>query len=397
MTDTDPNPLNAQASHSPPTSNTDLSSPGSDSTLNVSVDFQAVMRNQRERERSQRREGSHPASGTSAARPTRVWAEGQATPYNSSPSSRHPRNGLRDTTVSPDSRSSGNRNPRRPNARMPDGSSAGDRRTNGRSGSTAGDAALWEERKRLLEEYHTRARQMINFPLRLLHAPILSDDLTFIQPLCFCKLFCPCMYNQYQKYHFETSPSAYMQSMEPQGPPFPMSPRSHLHLDEAEEQVGSADRYPPQGAPSGCCHNISRLLYRFFCLPCAVAQQTSAIYTDREQHRLVQPSFLCSCFYTHPRNYSRSVWAMVCCDIFSLGIPCCLCWGYRGMGTALYAWRLRYWIRCRYGLKGTAIGDLCSVLYCPLLAVDQQATELEMHGVHEYWGPSPPLDYYTLQ
>lgn len=388
-----PNP----ALQSSPT--TDTSSPGSDSTLNVSVDFQAMIRNQRERERAQMREGS-PRSGlapgtATGGRPTRVWTGGQASSSHHLPStSRNPRTARDTTTTRDNDMVPNNRRQRRANARLMDAAAGADRRGQ----SLAGDAALWEERKRLLEEYHTRARQMINYPLRLLHAPVPSDDPAF-QPLCFCRLFFPCMYNKFQESHFETSPSAYMQNAESQGLPFPMSPRGHLRMDqEVEEQAGAqTDRYSVTGAPSSFCHNLSRLFFRFFCLQCSVAQQTSAVYTEREQQRLVQPSFLCSCFYAHPRNYSGSLWAMICCDIFSLGIPCCLCCGYRGLGTAFYAWRLRYWIRCRYGLKGTAIRDLCSVVYCPLLAVDQQATELEMRGIHEFWTPCPKLDYYTLQ
>lgn len=131
------------------------------------------------------------------------------------------------------------------------------------------------------------------------------------------------------------------------------------------------------------CHHF---LYRCCCIRCAIAQQTSLVFLDGERQHLVPIPFLFPKLYPHPMQYSRAVWAMGCIDGLTCGF-CCPCIGYNGVGTALFGWRLRYWVRCRYGLYGTSMKDLFTMLLCPSLASDQIGFELESRGLHEQWTP----------
>lgn len=132
--------------------------------------------------------------------------------------------------------------------------------------------------------------------------------------------------------------------------------------------------------------NCHHLFYRCCCLRCAIAQQTSLIFLDGERQRLVPIPFVFPNLYAHPMQYSRAVFMMAGLDAVTCGF-CCPCLGYNGMGTAFFGWRLRYWVRCRYGLNGTSINDLLAMLLCPALGSDQIGFELESHGIHEPWSP----------
>lgn len=132
--------------------------------------------------------------------------------------------------------------------------------------------------------------------------------------------------------------------------------------------------------------NCQHFLYRCCCLRCAIAQQTSLVFLDGERQRLVPVPFIFPKLYTHPIQYSKAVRVMTCLDAVTCGF-CCPCLGYNGMGTAVFGWRLRYWVRCRYGLRGTSVNDLLAMLMCPVLGSDQIGFEIESHGIHETWSP----------
>lgn len=264
---------------------------------------------------------------------------------------------------------------------------------------TPQDVELLLARRRALAEYHQRPQQTISYPLKLLHAPVVNPQKAFMQSLCFLKLFCPFLKNPFQRFHFDpTNPvNAGSPSLDSQGPAFP---RSSLGYESYQRHRPLDARVDPLDVPESAhstSSNLSRLLFHCCCLQCAIAQQTALVHYNRELYRLTPQVFCCDWFFGGPEQYCRNAATMIMCDIFSLGIPCCLCFGYRGIGTMLFGWRARYLLRCRYGLGGTSVMDLFSMLACPILAVDQQETELECSGLHEFWSTSPNLTFYALQ
>lgn len=362
--------------------------------------------------------------------------------------------------------------------------------------------SLTAEERESLAALHNMPRYTVNAPLRLLHAVILQEYLTFKQKLFNLRLFFPCQKNVYLKNHLEGEikwNQSFWESLPEYNPPldyayrarsrekslflpttaasansnagFPSSMnhnidgpesvgmpsilefsssalqpkrvdesdsacytlRDHSAMDTVELSprlkdreslpefserdaflnrglLGSTGYVSPlnssplqlyqtrrrsefsqrQGGSLSlsrmCFLNCHHLCYRCCCTRCALAQQTSLLYLDGERQRLVPIPFLCPKLYPHPIQYSTAVCATSCIDALTCGF-CCPCFGYNGVGTALFGWRLRYWVRCRYGLHGTGFGDLMTMLLCPVLASDQIGFELESRGVHEQWTP----------
>lgn len=136
----------------------------------------------------------------------------------------------------------------------------------------------------------------------------------------------------------------------------------------------------------GCADGCSHLLYRCFCLRCSIAQQTDLLFREEERRQRYPYRFCCESLYGTNGSYARTLASIIVCDLLSGGlfIPCGL--SYQGCGTALYGWRLRYLIRCRYSIYDVTFLDLLRMLCAPMQAVDQQGTEMAAHSLFERHG-----------
>lgn len=142
----------------------------------------------------------------------------------------------------------------------------------------------------------------------------------------------------------------------------------------------------PAAAPStssSLLQNCRHLLYRCFCVRCAVAAQAEALQTDMKMRGAMPFRFpCCSCFHVDSDTYSHLFRTICLLDILTLGLPCgCCC--YQGLGTALYGWHLRFLVRARYRIFAWTAIDLLIMCCVPGLAVDQHGAELLLNGVPE--------------
>ncbi|KPA76243.1 hypothetical protein ABB37_07986 [Leptomonas pyrrhocoris] len=129
--------------------------------------------------------------------------------------------------------------------------------------------------------------------------------------------------------------------------------------------------------------NFRHLLYRCFCVRCAIAAQAESLQADMKMRSAVPHQFpCCSCLKVESRSSSELLWMVCAMDALSLGAPCgCCC--YQGLGTALYGWHLRYLLRARYRIFSWTVLDLLIMCCIPGLAVDQQGAELLLNDVPE--------------
>ncbi|KAK7196210.1 hypothetical protein NESM_000556300 [Novymonas esmeraldas] len=135
--------------------------------------------------------------------------------------------------------------------------------------------------------------------------------------------------------------------------------------------------------PVQYANNCSHLLYRFFCVRCAIASQAQALQADADMRSAMPTPFpCCSCLQVESRSYSAVLCAVCLLDLVTLGVPfgCCC---YHGVGSALYGWHLRYLLRARYRIFAWTAVDLLTMCCIPGLALDQQGAELLLNGTPE--------------
>ncbi|GET87666.1 hypothetical protein, conserved [Leishmania tarentolae] len=137
------------------------------------------------------------------------------------------------------------------------------------------------------------------------------------------------------------------------------------------------------GRPVRFTYNCSHLLYRCFCVRCAIASQMQALQVDAKM-RSAQVMRFPSCTWLDMESKSRTeiLFRLCLMDLFTLGAPfgCCC---YHGLGSALYGWHLRYMLRARYRIFAWTSIDLLIMCCIPGLALDQQGAELLLNGTPE--------------
>ncbi|CBZ33265.1 hypothetical protein, conserved [Leishmania donovani] len=135
--------------------------------------------------------------------------------------------------------------------------------------------------------------------------------------------------------------------------------------------------------PVRFAHNCSHLLYRCFCVRCAIASQMQALQADAEIRGAKMTLFpSCTCLGVESESHTEILSTLCLLDLFTLGAPfgCCC---YHGLGSALYGWHLRYMLRARYRIFAWTSIDLLIMCCIPGLALDQQGAELLLNGTPE--------------
>ncbi|KAG5508240.1 hypothetical protein JKF63_05496 [Porcisia hertigi] len=130
-------------------------------------------------------------------------------------------------------------------------------------------------------------------------------------------------------------------------------------------------------------HNCRHLLYRCFCVRCAIASQAQALQADANMRSAKTSPFpSCSCLGVESASYANILCFLSLLDFVTLGMPfgCCC---YHGLGTTLYGWHLRYMLRARYHIFSWTSIDLLIMCCIPGLAVEQQGAELLLNGTPE--------------
>lgn len=121
-----------------------------------------------------------------------------------------------------------------------------------------------------------------------------------------------------------------------------------------------------------------RMMRGLFCVRCHLVQQSDALHRELAARHHKPTPFLCPCIFRLATSRRRTLAIICLLDILSLGLPCgCF---YHGIGTALFGYRLRYQIRCRYHLQGKGVADLCSMMCIPFFAISQQECEMYARG-----------------
>nr|CCC90513.1 conserved hypothetical protein [Trypanosoma congolense IL3000] len=204
-------------------------------------------------------------------------------------------------------------------------------------------------------EYYTRPRLTVTTYPRIVTAPML-DRPDFDQQLCSLCFFL-------KEAERAGSTDEEMASF-----------REHLPSQGKDHRPGPTRK---SRVPSVCEY----FWWRMCCLRCSIADQTRLLAIEEDVRRYEPLTFLCECFYGDKTAVSRAVWTMCICDLLTGGCPCgCF---YHGLGTTLYGCRLRYFVRCRYRVKGFVSTDFLYMLCCPLLSVDQQGSEMRNNGLIE--------------
>ncbi|CBZ25466.1 conserved hypothetical protein [Leishmania mexicana MHOM/GT/2001/U1103] len=135
--------------------------------------------------------------------------------------------------------------------------------------------------------------------------------------------------------------------------------------------------------PMRFAHNCSHLLYRCFCVRCAIASQIQALQADAEMRGAKMTLFpSCICLGVESKSRTEILSTLCLLDLFTLGAPfgCCC---YHGLGSAVYGWHLRYMLRARYRIFAWTSIDLLIMCCIPGLALDQQGAELLLNGTPE--------------
>ncbi|KAG5481877.1 hypothetical protein LSCM4_06954 [Leishmania orientalis] len=136
-------------------------------------------------------------------------------------------------------------------------------------------------------------------------------------------------------------------------------------------------------SPLSLSRNCGHLLYRCFCVRCAIASQAQALQTDAEMRASKTAPFpCCACLGVESKSQSAILCRLCVLDLLTLGIPfgCCC---YHGLGSALHGWHLRYMLRARYRIFAWTAVDLLIMCCIPGLALDQQGAELLLNGIPE--------------
>ncbi|CAG9572340.1 conserved hypothetical protein [Leishmania major strain Friedlin] len=135
--------------------------------------------------------------------------------------------------------------------------------------------------------------------------------------------------------------------------------------------------------PVRFAHNCSHLMYRCFCVRCAIASQMQALQVDADIRGAKMTLFpLCTCLGAASKSHTEILSTLCLLDFLTLGAPfgCCC---YHGLGSAFYGWHLRYMLRARYRIFAWTSIDLLIMCCIPGLALDQQGAELLLNGTPE--------------
>lgn len=159
-----------------------------------------------------------------------------------------------------------------------------------------------------------------------------------------------------------------------------------IDISQHGEPFSEATDLGSSGTTSDHCMHLLR---RCFCVRCSIAQETYLLFREEERRRREPYRFCCEGFFGADGDYQRTLLLMCLLDTVTIGMPCG-CW-YHGLGTALFGWRIRYLLRCRYRVQGLAIMD-CLIMCCmPMNAIDQQASEMAANGIIEVPGVCPAV------
>lgn len=220
----------------------------------------------------------------------------------------------------------------------------------------------------MLREFHSRAFHRLDSPVLMVQAAVLKQSRHFRQPPVYARLLFPCLYNEYHR--------VYVQTRNPL-----QQPSQHSYVRHEPEEVPLVP-----SRTSGFCSNFSRFLFHVCCLQCTLSQQATLMTREREKRRVVPHEFCCDWILgAADRGYTKGLATTLCLDILTCGYPWCMCCccGYRGMGSLVFGWRLRYLIRCRYGIAGSSVGDIAVMGCCAPFGADQLCTQLSFHGIDE--------------